>query len=63
MNFGEALESMHRGLSVRRQAWTRGKFLAIDLTKVRRFLYVQTPEMPWSASQTDILAEDWEVTS
>ena len=75
MNFGQALENLKIGGKVARKGWN-GKGLWIELqipdsySKMSLpYLYINYPKdalntpgarVPWLASQTDILAEDWE---
>lgn len=68
MNFGEAIDTMKRGKKVARKGWN-GKGMWIELqapTKTSKmtlpYIYMKTADgnlVPWLASQTDILAEDW----
>jgi len=47
-NFGEAIEALKQGKKVARKGWNgKGKN--------------EFDRVPWLASQTDILAEDWMV--
>ena len=75
MNFGEALTALKNGAKVRRIGWN-GKGLWLELQRPDAyskmtlpyifmsypFDAVNTPgaRVPWLASQTDMLAEDWE---
>lgn len=78
MNFGEALETLKRGMKVARKGWNgKGMWLILALTPPSTSMYIgekyysclpyiqmKTADdkmVPWVASQTDILAEDWEV--
>ena len=70
MKFGEALEIVKSGGKVSRQGWNgRGQWIALQgLTRIsemtRPFIYIHTVSrdlVPWLASQTDMLAEDWVV--
>lgn len=77
MNFGQAIESLKNGSRVVREGWNgKGMWLHLVDTNIRGTLKTgesvqQTPyiEMktadnklvPWLASQTDMLAEDWEI--
>jgi len=74
MNFGNALEAVKHGEKAARAGWN-GKGMWIELQRpdlhskmTLPYLYlnylkdsVNTPgaRVPWLASQTDILAEDW----
>ena len=69
MNFEKALELLKKGKKVCRTGWN-GKNMWIDLqhpTNLSKmtlpYIYMKTADnnlVPWLASQTDILAEDWE---
>ena len=74
MDFGEALVKLREGKKVARKGWN-GKGMWVGLqrpdsqsAKTLPYLYLQYPEdakvypnarVPWLASQTDMLAEDW----
>lgn len=68
MNFGQALEKLKQDYKVSREGWN-GKNQWIMLQKPDEkskmslpYLYISTVDdklVPWLASQTDILAEDW----
>lgn len=74
MNFGEALENLKAGRRVSRAGWN-GKGMYIELQRPDLgskmnvpYIYLVTPHgpsdkpltlVPWLASQTDLLAEDW----
>lgn len=74
MNFGEALAVLKSGYKVQRTGWN-GKGLWIELQApdahskmTLPYLFINYPtdaqntpgaRVPWLASQTDILAEDW----
>lgn len=76
MNFGKALEELKRGENVARTGWN-GKGMWLQLCNNNAFfgaisqrydslpfIVMKTADnylVPWLASQTDILAEDWEV--
>jgi hypothetical protein len=78
LNFGQALEHLKAGGCVQRTGWN-GKGLWIELQRpdahskmTLPYLYLCYPEdaqntpgarVPWLASQTDILAEDWKEVS
>ncbi len=71
MNFGEALEELHRGCAVTRQGWNGpGQKLNLqvpdDGSKMTLpYIYITTVDgdlVPWLASQTDILSDDWVFT-
>ena len=67
MNFGEALEALKSGHRASRSGWNgRGMWIEIHLPCEERmtlpFIYMCTVTgdlVPWLASQTDVLAEDW----
>lgn len=74
MNFGEALEALKDGDPVARDGWN-GKGLWLELQTPDEhskmtlpYIYINYPsnakntpnaKVPWLASQTDVLAEDW----
>jgi hypothetical protein len=68
--FGEALEALKQGFSVARRGWN-GKDMWINLQRPDvnskmdlPYIYMSTVDgklVPWLASQTDLLAEDWMV--
>jgi len=75
MNFGQAVEALKEGAKVSRQGWNgKGMWLRIvipDECKNAEFdmgmenlpyIEMKTADnklVPWLASQTDVLAEDW----
>jgi hypothetical protein len=70
MNFSEAIERMRNGRSVTRSGWNgKGQFLTLQVPDKNSkmtlpYIYITTVQgdrVPWLASQTDILANDWEV--
>lgn len=76
MTFGEAIKQLHNGLRVCRSGWNgKGMFLFIisnwTYTDGRQdnypnlpFIAMKTADnkvVPWLASQTDVLAIDWQV--
>lgn len=72
MNFGDALEVLKRGGRVARDGWNgRGMWIALQVPDAHSkmglpYLYMRTvagPLVPWLASQTDMLAEDWREVS
>lgn len=78
MNFGQALELLRAGKSVCRAGWNgKGMFLFIvkswtytdgihDNYDNAPFICMKTVDrraVPWLASQTDVLADDWEEVS
>ena len=70
MDFSEALVNLKQGSKIARAGWN-GKNMWLDLqvpdenskmTLPYIYMYTATQDLvPWLASQTDILAEDWEV--
>lgn len=68
MNFGEALRELKAGYSVTRKGWNgQGQYLRLQRpdghSKMRHpYIYISPVDgrlVPWVASQTDLLAEDW----
>lgn len=73
LDFGHALDYLKCGRKIQRKGWNgKGMWLALrtvdkqgevgDMTLP--FIYMKTVQndlVPWLASQTDVLAEDWEV--
>ena len=69
-DFGFALDALRRGEKVRRAGWNgKGMWLALQVPDAHSkmslpYIYMSTVTgdlVPWLASQTDMLAEDWEV--
>lgn len=70
MNFGQAIESLKNGSRVAREGWN-GKGMWLELQRptpeskmTLPYIYMFTADknlVPWLASQTDILAEDWTI--
>lgn len=76
MNFGQALESLKQGNKVARSGWN-GVGLWLELQQPDSFskmtlpyIFINYPEnakttpgarVPWLASQTDMLADDWTI--
>ena len=74
MNFGQALDALKQGTKVARSGWN-GKGLWLELQRpdahskmTLPYIYINYPvdaqntpgaRVPWLASQTDMLAEDW----
>lgn len=68
MNFGEALEALKNGNYMARKGWN-GKSMYIKLLRPDETSKMTLPyifmftacgnNVPWLASQTDILADDW----
>ncbi len=70
MNFGEAIGVMKAGGKVAREGWNgKGMHLAIQnpdehSMNKRSYIYiipVDGNRVPWTATQTDVLSEDWVV--
>lgn len=68
MNFGEAIRELKLGNSVSRAGWNgKGMWLALQVPDAHSkmslpYIYMKTADeklVPWLASQTDVLAEDW----
>ena len=68
MDFSQALASVKNGKKITRAGWN-GKEMFVFLLDLRErdvseFLAIKdvnNKTVPWLASQTDILAEDWEL--
>lgn len=70
MSFGDALVNLKEGRSVSRRGWN-GPGQSVSMQNPDEFstmslpyLYILTVQghlVPWAASQTDVLAEDWYV--
>ena len=69
-NFGEAIHQMKQGMKVAREGWNgKGQFLELqnvdEHSKMQHpYIYISPVDgrlVPWLASQTDMLAEDWVV--
>lgn len=72
MNFGEAISALKAGQRVARAGWNgKGMWLALQVPDAHSkmslpYIYMSTAQgdlVPWLASQTDMLAEDWTVVS
>jgi len=70
MRFGEALAELGNGYRVTRTGWNgRGMWIEIQRPDAGSkmtlpYVYMRTAQgdfVPWLASQTDILAHDWEL--
>jgi hypothetical protein len=70
MTFSKALESIKKGHCVSRTSWNgKGQYVFLipelfssDRIRIEPFIAIQTVQnttVPWLASQTDLLAEDW----
>lgn len=73
MNFGNAIEALKKDSSLRfrRLGWNgKGMYIMLQYPEEKLkmslpYLYLKTSDnhlVPWLASQTDILAEDWQVS-
>ena len=71
-SFGEALIALKSGQTVARKGWNgRGMWLGLQRPDAHSkmtlpYIYMSTVQgdlVPWLASQTDLLAEDWEVVA
>tara|TARA_R110000851_G_scaffold59347_9_gene137409 strand:- start:16046 stop:16261 length:216 start_codon:yes stop_codon:yes gene_type:complete len=70
MNFGQAIEALKDGENVQREGWNgKNMFLSLQVPDAYSkmtlpYIYMFTADkqrVPWLASQTDILSEDWMV--
>lgn len=66
--FGQALEALIKGGAVARQGWNgKGMYIKLqtptETSKMTRpYIYMKTADnqlVPWVASQSDILSDDW----
>lgn len=71
-HFGWALKQLKAGLRVGRLGWNgKGMHIALQTPDMhskmgRPYLYIKSVDgalVPWVASQTDLLAEDWELVA
>jgi len=67
--FGEAVEWLKNGGKVTRKGWNgKGMYLEMQIPDEHSkmtlpYIYMKTAQgdlVPWLASQTDVLSEDWE---
>ena len=68
LSFSDALDKLKDGHKIARYGWN-GKGMWLDLQRpdehskmTRPYIYMKTVDsqlVPWVASQTDILADDW----
>lgn len=79
MNFGQALEWLKKGKAIYRTGWNgKGMWLLLQTPDANSkmtlpYIYIEYPKghpaypngsrVPWLASQTDILANDWAYTA
>jgi len=70
MNFGQAIEALKAGHKVARAGWNgKNMWLALQRPDTNSkmtlpYIYMFTAQgdlVPWLASQTDVLAEDWSI--
>lgn len=70
MDFGQAIEAMKDGKRVSRSGWNgKGMWIALQVPDAHSkmslpYIYMRTVPgdlVPWLASQSDMLAEDWSV--
>lgn len=68
MDFSEALKLVRSGCSITREGWNgKGQFIQLQVPDPNSkmglpYLYITTVDskrVPWLASQTDLLADDW----
>jgi hypothetical protein len=68
MNFGYALDRLHMGLKLARAGWNgKGMYIELQVPDARSkmtlpYIFMKTADnnrVPWLASQTDLLAQDW----
>ena len=68
MNFGQAIEALKQGKKVARAGWNgKGMHVALQRPDAHSkmtlpYIYMYTAQgdnVPWLASQTDMLSEDW----
>ena len=71
MDFGSAIASLKQGYRVTRSGWNgKGMWLGLQVPDAGSkmslpYIYMQTAQgdlVPWLASQTDVLAEDWGIS-
>ena len=70
MNFGKALKKLKKGKSVAREGWNgKNMYLKLQIPDKNSkmtlpYIYMSTAQgdnVPWLASQTDMLTTDWGV--
>ena len=77
MDFSEALRLLRDGEFIRRSGWNgKGMWLSLQIPDTHSkmtlpYIYIEYPEgsqaypqgsrVPWLASQTDLLSDDWEL--
>lgn len=70
-DFGDALKALRQLKRCRRRGWNgKGQWIALKTSRLDNgvsclpYIYISTVDgqrVPWVASQTDLLARDWEV--
>ena len=69
-SFGEAISELKKGNKVTRKGWNgKNMWLGLQVPDAHSkmtlpYIYMKTADnnqVPWLASQTDMLSEDWEV--
>jgi hypothetical protein len=72
MTFGEAIAALKEGKRVSRTGWNgKGMWLELQVPDAHSkmtlpYVYMKTAQddlVPWLASQTDVLAEDWGIVA
>lgn len=72
MDFGDAIRALKTGAKVSRAGWNgKGMWLGLQVPDENSkmglpYIYMSTVDgrlVPWLASQTDVLGEDWGVVS
>lgn len=70
MNFGMAIAFLKKGEKVQRTGWNgKGMYLELQVPDkgskmTLPYIYMSTAQgdlVPWLASQTDVLSEDWKI--
>lgn len=72
MDFGSAIKALKLGNTVAREGWNgKGMWLALQVPDANSkmslpYIYMRTVTgdlVPWLASQTDMLSDDWTIVS
>lgn len=72
MTFGDAVEALKNGECIAREGWNgKGMWLCLQTPDANSkmtlpYIYMFTADshlVPWLASQTDILSDDWHVVT
>lgn len=70
MNFGEVIEILKQGGKAQRKGWNgKGMFIEAQFPDkyskmTQPYIFLKTADdnnIPWTASQSDIFAEDWRI--